>query len=250
MTQPAQNNIAQQPQKKKKRKKLTLIIMIICIIIMLICGGVIVKILLDYHKMDVDFEDLRTHTNRDLRALQELNPDTVGWVSVSDTRIDYPVMYTPDNLEYYLRRNFNKEYSYGGTPFVGEGCVVPGGKSTIIYGHNMRNGSMFADLDKFEDADFFNSHTISFTTIAGEGTYKPIAVFRVDLTKSSYFRYWDHMGNISEEEYNEFVSTAIERSEVNTDVTIDYNRELLTLSTCSYGSSNERCAVLAMRIDQ
>lgn len=240
----------QEQQGKKKRKKLPLIIMIICIAIMLICAGIIIKILLDYHKMDVEFEDLRSRTSRDIRALQELNPDTVGWVYVSDSRIDYPVMYTPNDVEYYLRRNFNKEYSYGGTPFVGEGSVVPGGKSTLIYGHNMRNGSMFADLTKFEDADFFNSHTISFTTIAGEGTYKPIAVFRVDLTKRSYFRYWDNTGNISEQQYNEFVSRAIESSEINTDVEIDYSHELLTLSTCSYGSSDERCVVLAMRIDQ
>ena len=248
--QPAQVRVCTQPARKKKGR-ISLFIMIACIVVMLVCGGIIAKILFDYHEVDVAYEELREKSGRDIAALQALNPDTVGWVYVADTNIDYPVMFTPDDPEYYLHRNFERERSSAGTPFVGEGCVVPGGNSTIIYGHHMRNGSMFATLLNFEDADFFNTHEIVFTTTQGEGTYKPIAAFHTDLSGGDgYYRYWDHVGNLSEQEYKDFVDTVVGQSMFSPTVEAVYGHELLTLSTCSYGTSEERFAVVAVRVDE
>ncbi len=236
---------------RKKKGRLSLFIMIVCIIIMVVCAGIIAKILLDYHEVDVAYEELRTQSGRDIGALQALNPDAVGWVYVADTNIDYPVMFTPDDPEYYLHRNFDREYSSAGTPFVGEGCVVPGGNSTIIYGHHMRSGSMFATLLDFEDEDFFNTHEISFTTTQGEGTYKPIAAFHTDLSRGdTYYHYWDHVGNLNAQEYQDFVNTVVDKSMFAPTVEASYGHELLTLSTCSYGTSEERFAVVAVRVDK
>ncbi len=248
--QPAYAPMPPEPPRKKKGR-LSLLIMIVCVIIMIVCAGIIAKILLDYHEVDVAYEELRTQSGRDIAALQALNPDTVGWVYVADTNIDYPVMFTPDDPEYYLHRNFDRERSSAGTPFVGEGCIVPGGNSTIIYGHHMRSGSMFATLLNFEDEDFFNTHEISFTTTQGEGTYKPIAAFHTDLSRGdSYYRYWEHVGNLNAQEYADFVNTVVEKSMFSPTVEATYGHKLLTLSTCSYGTSEERFAVVAVRVDK
>lgn len=236
---------------KQKKHIAWKVITLLCVTVCAACAFWIADIMKEYHDIDTGFEQVRESSNngRDIRALQEQNADTVGWVNVADTNIDYPVMDTPNDTEYYLRRNFNKEYSYGGTPFCAAGCRVPNGKVTLIMGHNMNNGSMFHDVLKFENSEFFNSHTISFTTIAGEGTYKPIAVFRINVNSESAFRYWRYTGNISEAQYFEFVSVALSNSSVSADVNIDYSKQLLALSTCSYGAANERCVVLAQRVD-
>ncbi len=241
---------ASEPPRRKKGR-ISLVIMIVCLVVMAVCAGIIAKILLDYHEVDVAYEELRTQSGRDIAALQALNPDAVGWVYVADTNIDYPVMFTPDDPEYYLHRNFDRERSSAGTPFVGEGCIVPGGNSTIIYGHHMRSGSMFATLLNFEDEDFFNTHEISFTTTQGEGTYKPIAAFHTDLSHGDgYYRYWEHVGNLNAQEYADFVNTVVGQSMFAPTVEATYGHELLTLSTCSYGTSEERFAVVAVRVDK
>ena len=74
------------------------------------------------------------------------NKDCVGWLKVANTDIDYPVMLTKQNPEFYLRRDFNKEYSYMGTPFMDANCNIGISKNLIIYGHNMKNGRMLLHL--------------------------------------------------------------------------------------------------------
>lgn len=242
---------AQPEPPRKKKGRLPLFIMIVCIIIMLVCAGVIAKVLFDYQKVDLDFEEVRAESGRDIGALQALNPDAVGWIYVADTNIDYPVVFTPDDPEYYLHRNFDQEYSFAGTPFVGEGCKVPGGNSTIIYGHHMRNQSMFATLLEFEDEDFFNTHEIVFTTTEGEGTYKPIAAFHTDLSGGDdYYHYWDHVGELLPQDYRDFVNTVESLSMFSPTVEANFGHDLITLSTCSYGTSEERFAVVAVRVDK
>lgn len=86
------------------------------------------------------------------------NPDFAGWISIEGTHIDYPIMQTPWDPEYYLHRNFVGEYSYAGVPFVGIGDLKTENKDIFIYGHNMRNGTMFADLLKYEKEEFWKAH--------------------------------------------------------------------------------------------
>lgn len=86
------------------------------------------------------------------------NNDFVGWLSIDGTNINYPVMQTVDNPDYYLKRGFDKAYSDYGVPYVQENCVLGISDNMVIYGHNMKNGSMFADLCKYQDADFHQEH--------------------------------------------------------------------------------------------
>lgn len=90
-------------------------------------------------------------------AVYEQNSDFVGWISIEGTNIDYPVMQTVDNPNYYLKRSFEKQYSDYGVPYVQENCDLGLSDNCVIYGHHMNNGSMFADLCKYADEDFTGS---------------------------------------------------------------------------------------------
>lgn len=85
--------------------------------------------------------------------MKEQNPDFFGWISIEGTELNYPVMHTPKDEEYYLRRDFNGEDSQSGVPFLSASCYEGCG-NYLIYGHNMKNGSMFATLLAYADRDF------------------------------------------------------------------------------------------------
>lgn len=112
-------------------------------------------------------------------AVYEQNSDFVGWISIEGTNIDYPVMQTVDNPNYYLKHSFEKQYSDYGVPYVQENCDLGLSDNCVIYGHHMNNGSMFADLCKYADEDFYRAHkTIRFDTLSGFGEYEVVAVFK------------------------------------------------------------------------
>lgn len=106
------------------------------------------------------------------RAVQEQNSDFLGWLSILGTNIDYPVMQTVDEPNFYLKRGFDKQYSDYGVPYVQENCDLALSDNCVIYGHHMNNGTMFADLCKYESEDFYQEHkTIRFDTLSGFGEW-------------------------------------------------------------------------------
>lgn len=114
------------------------------------------------------------------QALYQENPDFAGWIFVGGTRIDYPVMERQGDREYYLHRNYAGESSYAGVPFVGHGCLGAKQGTVCIYGHNMKNGSMFADLMKYKDREFWvRNPVISLDTLYEHETYEVFAAFYV-----------------------------------------------------------------------
>lgn len=174
------------------------------------------------------------------------NADLVGWIKIGGTVIDYPVMQTPDTPNYYLRRGFDKQYSYYGVPYAAEHCDVDDSENVVIYGHNMKNGTMFSDLENYSDPAFYESHKlIRFDTLRAFGTYEIIAVFRT--TADSDFDYHTFAGG-TEEEFNEYVSRCKELALYNTGATAAYGDKLLTLSTCEYTKNNGRFVVVAKKI--
>lgn len=107
------------------------------------------------------------------------NDDLIGWISIPGTRIDYPVMQTKDNPDFYLKHAFDKSYSNYGVPYAAENCDADISDNMVIYGHHMNNGSMFSDLCKYESEDFYKEHkTIYFDTLGGYGEYEVIAAFK------------------------------------------------------------------------
>lgn len=183
-------------------------------------------------------------------ALKNENSDYVGWLKIPDTRIDYPVVDREEEPEYYLHRAFNGSKSFGGTPFLGEASGVDT-KCLIIYGHNMKNGSMFGTLDYYKKADYWKEHPTIWFYVDGEP--RAYEVFAAVETKVLYededgFRYYRYDGDISEEEYGELVTWLKSHSDYDTEITPEYEEQILMLSTCSYHTKNGRFVVAARRI--
>jgi len=123
---------------------------------------------------------------RNLAPLFEMNSECIGWLYIEGTNINYPVMYTPDNPQKYLRKNFYGEYSQSGVPFLDSRCKGNCG-TAIIYGHNMKNGTQFSDIKKYLNADFRNSHlTIEFQTEVGIRYFTVTDVIRTDIYDEIY----------------------------------------------------------------
>jgi sortase B len=183
------------------------------------------------------------------------NTDFIGWLKIDDTDIDYPVMYTPDDMEYYLHKNFDKEYSYAGTLFIDTNCspVDEVSDNIIIYGHNMKAGTMFHDLLDYEDEEFYNNHKyITFDTLTGEGTYEVIAAFRTKIYSdddTEHYNYYNFFNAANEDEFNEYVNNAKFNTPYYIGTTASYGDKLITLSTCAYHTTNGRYIVVAKKIE-
>ena len=116
----------------------------------------------------------------ELAELYQQNGDLVGWISIADTNINYRVMQSVNEPNFYLKHGFDKEYSDYGCPYVQEDCdVQEPSDNLVIYGHHMSNGSMFAHLEKFKSKDFWSEHRmITFNTLTDKQEYEIVAVFR------------------------------------------------------------------------
>ena len=125
---------------------------------------------------------------RNIQALIAENADCIGWLSINGTNISYPVMYSPSEPQKYLRRNFYGKYSQSGVPFLDGRCDI---RSTnlIIYGHNMKNGTMFSDLKRYVDRDFLNAHrTVKFETADGVQTFIVTEALKTNTSDAWYKR--------------------------------------------------------------
>lgn len=125
---------------------------------------------------------------RNIPALIAENADCIGWLSVDGTNISYPVMHTPSDPQKYLRRNFYGKYSQSGVPFIDGRCSLQS-TNLIIYGHNMKNGTMFSDLKKYLDSEFLNAHrTVKFETADGVQTFIVTEALKTNTSDTWYDR--------------------------------------------------------------
>ncbi len=179
-------------------------------------------------------------------AVYEQNSDFVGWISIEGTNINYPIMQTVDSPNYYLKRGFEKQYSNYGVPYVQENCALGISDNIVIYGHHMNNGSMFADLCKYESEDFYREHpTVRFDTLSSLGEYEVVAAFKTVAYSEKGFKYYHFVDAASEDDFNAFVSQCKALALYDTGVSAEYGDKLLTLSTCEYSRTNGRMVVLA-----
>lgn len=186
------------------------------------------------------------------KSLYDLNSDIVGWISIEGTNVDYPVMQTVYDEEYYLHRNFYREDSKSGLPFLDNRCIT-GLPSTnmIIYGHNMKSGAMFADLLKYESKSYYEKHRfIRFDSIYEEALYEIIAVFKSNISYvgENTFKFYNFIQADTEEEFYDYYNTIRGMSLYDIDATAISSDYLLTLSTCEYSVEDGRFVVVARRI--
>lgn len=185
------------------------------------------------------------------KTLYNKNRRLIGWLKIDDTIIDYPVMQTSNN-EYYLDHNFNQEKDNNGSIFMDKECVAyPRSQNLILYGHHMRSGKMFGDLEKYAKESYYKEHSIiQFDTIYEKGTYQVMYVFRAKVLKENEiaFKYYQFIDAISGEEFNSYMKEMEEMSLYDTGVTAGYGDDLLTLSTCDNSQTDGRFVVVAKRV--
>lgn len=239
-------------------------------ILFAVSSGFLIKHYIDSEKQSELYDNLietieKTDTEKDtmtysqdksfLPDYQDLylqNNDMVGWIKIEDTKINYPVMQSKDNPNFYLRHGFDKAYTDYGCPYIQENCDVDiPSDNLIIYGHNMKDSSMLSGLMKYTDKSFWESHkTISFDTLTEKCDYEIIAAFKTVVYTDSpeSFKYYQFVNADTADEFNAYITKCKELALYDTGVTAEYGDKLITLSTCEYSRNNGRMVVVAKKM--
>ena len=199
------------------------------------------------HKSAVRLPDILP----EYETLYNKNKKLIGWLKIDDTNIDYPVMQTSDNT-YYLDHNYNQEYDKNGSIFLDYNCsVYPRSTNMIVYGHHMKSGNMFGNLQKYAKESYGKKHSvITFDTIYEKAQYQVMYVFRSQVYNEDdiVFKYYQFIEANSETEFNSYMQEMSELSLYDTGVTAEFGDSLLTLSTCDSSQTDGRFVVVAKRI--
>ena len=236
------------------------IVMILLIGIMLISSYFIYKIKKEDKLQEDIFEEIidvavkkeiieekEEQPEINMQELYNANNDIVGWLEIDNTNINYPVMQTKDKPNYYLRRNFYKEYSQWGTPFLAENCDIQSSDNLIIYGHHINNSKMFGELEHYKKEEYYKNHKyIKFYTMNEKKEYEIIAVFKT--VAYTGFKYYQYSNFNNEREFETFINKCRELSFYHIEKNINYGEKLITLSTCEYSQENGRLVVIAKGI--
>lgn len=245
----------------KKIIKISVVILLIGI--MLISSYFIYKNMQEDKEQEEIFEELENivttnetneekeqqEDNVNLNKLYKINNDIVGWLKIENTNINYPVMQTKDRPDYYLRKNFYKEYSVFGTPYIDENCDIENGNNLIIYGHHINGNKMFGELENYKNEEYYNKHKfIKFYTLNEKAEYEIISVFKTTVYNDKGFKYYQYYNLEDEREFETFINKCKELSLYDTQKIAKYEEKLLTLSTCEYSQNNGRLVVVARKI--
>lgn len=208
-------------------------------------------------KSDADIDKLKDNDVKvpdildDYAGLYAENNETIGWLKVDGTEIDNVVMYAPDEIDKYLHRDFYGKDSYRGCLFVDEFCDILKSDNLIVYGHNMKDGTMFGTLDRYASESFYKEHKyIQFDTIYEKHTYEVVAAIKTSIPAKDEdcFRYYEYTGSDDEEMFIEYMQFIDENKLYDTGVELELGDKLLTLSTCAYHTTDGRFVVVARQV--
>ncbi|HLR09386.1 MAG TPA: class B sortase [Bacillota bacterium] len=240
-------------KRSKLKRYASKVITIVCIGIIIYAAYGLIDICKDYYQNQQVTNDVREtfheaasaekkerdkgdkHApNRSVRPefieLLDQNPDVVGWIAIDDTNIDYPIVQSQNNTD-YLTQDFNKNESSAGSIFMDfRNHIESLGRNTIIYGHRMKDGSMFKHLTKFLDRDFFTNHrTFDFDTLYDSYNAEIFAVYNTTTDFNYIQTDFD-----SDEDFEQLLADIRNESLYETDVDVDTDDQIITLSTCDY----------------
>lgn len=197
-----------------------------------------------------------------MAELYAQNPDIVGWMTMEDTVLDYPVMQTPDDPEKYLHLDFDGTYDFAGELFIDARCTLDfdfvdetdtESDNLIVYGHNMKNGTMFRPILNYKKEAYWKEHpTFTFTTLYEERTYEVVAAFydRVYYKYEDVFKFYQFIDAEEEADFDEAVNYYHEKARYDTGVTPEYGDKLITLVTCSSYVDNGRFVVIGRMVTE
>lgn len=187
----------------------------------------------------------------DLSEMAAKNKDMIGWIKIDGTPLDYPVMFTPEDEEKYLHRNFEGNFSIGGLPFMDTACSLnPRSDNLILYGHNMVNGTQFRTLTNYTQEDYWKQYPqIQLSSLYENETYDILAVFYDQVYRKSdtCFKFYQFINAETKEEFDEAIAYYKDHALYETGVTAEYGDSLITLVTCSYHVENGRLVVVAKK---
>ncbi len=187
-----------------------------------------------------------------IKKMQQENSDVKAWIQIEGTNINYPLLQANDN-DYYLTHNYKKQYASSGSIFINNNCNIKNQNSNvIIYGHYMKNGTMFADLWKYEKKDFYQKHPIvKITTDESEAEYEIIVAFKSRVfyqDEKNVFRFYKYYNFENEEQYNEYINNCKKIQFYDTEKQAQFGEQLITLVTCEYSQQNGRMVVVAKKL--
>ncbi len=246
-------NIKNKKKKKNKRKKLIIIVALLLIVF----GTILTLIALHYFNdnksketpipVEVEKKEVDPKYEK-LKELNKKNSDVVGWISIKNTIVNYPVLHSDD--DYYLDHNYNKKYQREGSIFIDKHNNIDD-INLIIHGHNMGNGKMFHTLINYKKESYYKKHkTIDYYTLDGHKKYQIVAVFlsQVYEKDADVFKYYKFYGKKSEDYYNMYIKNVKELALYDTGVDAIYPTKLISLSTCEYTNENGRLVVVAKEV--
>ena len=229
---------------KKKKSKIVILVQIIFIVMLVVSATEIIKWFIDNKKnkdimksISESVTVLKDNENEynnakyeiDFNKLKQINSDTVAWIKVNNTNIQCPIVKTNNN-DYYLTHNFEKEVNKAGWVFMDYKNRLDGtDKNIVVYGHNMRNGSMFGSLLNILTPEWRNNNDNMYITLVTENEcakYQVFSVYQIENEEYYIKTYFE------EDEFEDFVNEVTKRSQKNYNVNVTNDDELLTLSTC------------------
>lgn len=179
----------------------------------------------------------------------KLNTDMVAWLKIEGTNINYPVMQTPRNPDYYINKNFYKQDSSWGTPYMEEECDINSSSNLIIYGHHINKHRMFGELENYKDKKYYNNHkVIKLITERDVREYEIVTVFKTTVYEENEFKYYEFINYKIQQQLDDFINQCESKAFYNTGVKCTGGDKLITLSTCEYSSKNGRLVVVAKEL--
>lgn len=190
---------------------------------------------------NIEAEDINNEYKLKEEELLKINKDYKMWLSVTDTNIDYPIVQGRDN-EYYTTHDFNGYESISGALFIDSNNNLDIDKNIVIYGHHMKNETMFHNLNYFKEEEFFKENEISIIMNGKEYKYDPFSVYVIPEGEAVF-----NMSFIDGSSYKKYLEGLRDKSYFNRDINLDKDSEIITLITCSYEYDGARTIVHGIR---
>ncbi len=222
------------------KKLLIIITILVCIVSLIIVSYIFIKDYLECDSNNKDIDDLvdevfiensnKEENKIDWNNLRSINEDIIGWIEIEGTDINYPILKDNDNL-YYLKHNYLKKYNSNGSIFTLD--INPFEDSeTLLYGHNMKNGTMFSVLEKYLNKDFLLSHQKI-------KIYTPNKNYEGVIFSAYSIGIGTEKNNISNLSFDEKIKYYKKTSQIKVD-NVEFTNKIVKLSTCSYINSRTR----------